>query len=190
MKNFEKYSLILLATLALAACDADVDMNDGVSEALAAAEAKLAAAETKLNDMTAYDQQIAAVRTWIGVWDSADVGKLDAVALSEFTRTAPDLNANSLDELKALILQVHATYPDFNITNDGIAAGPDGAFVQWTVTGSDTARGEAATGNSMNVTGISRYQFSDGKIASELVIFDTGSALTQFESAELPHTAQ
>ena len=167
----------------LGACDVEVAQDDGASEALAAAEAKLA-------QMAAYDAEIAAVKTWIEVWDSAEVDRLDAITLSDFKRTAPDLNANSLDELKAFIMQVHETYPDYSITNDGMAAGPDGAFVQWTVTGSDSGPGEDATGNSMRVTGISRYRFSDGKIASELVIFDTGSALTQLETAELPHIAE
>lgn len=174
---------VFLSAFILAACDAEVKKDDGASQALAAAEAKLA-------QLQAYDAQIAAMKTWREVWDSAEVGKLDAVAHSDYTRTAPDLNANSLDELKAFILQVHETYPDFSITNDGMAAGPDGAFLQWTVTGSDTARGEDATGNSMRVTGISSYRFSDGKVASEVVVFDTGSALTQLETAELPHTAE
>jgi hypothetical protein len=174
--------MVFLSAFMLAACDVEVEKDDGASEALAAAEAKLAQLE-------AYDAQIAAIRIWREVWDSAEVDKLDAIAHSDYTRTAPDLNANSLDELKAFILQVHKTYPDFSITNDGMAAGPDGAFMQWTVTGSDTARGEDATGNSMRVTGISRIRFSDGKIASEIVIFDTGSALTQLDTTELPHTA-
>ena len=174
---------VLLTAFLLAACEAEVAKDSGASEALAAAEAKLA-------KMTAHDAQMAAVATWIEVWDSAEVDKLDAIALSDFKRTAPDQDANNLDELKAFILQVHETYPDFKITNDGIAGGTDGVFVQWTVTGTDTARGEDATGNSMRVTGISRYSFSDDKIASELVIFDTGTVLTQFETTEMPHTAE
>lgn len=173
---------VLLSAFVLTACDVEVAQDDGASEALAAAEAKLA-------EMAAYDAHISAVKTWLEVWDSAEVDKLDAVAQSDFKRTAPDQNANSLDELKAFILQVHETYPDFKITNDGVAGGPDGTFVQWTVTGSDTARGEDATGNAMRVTGISRYQFRDGKIANELVIFDTGAVMTQLETTEMPHTA-
>ncbi|MGB5512375.1 MAG: ester cyclase [Woeseiaceae bacterium] len=194
MNQFHKLSILALAAVMLAACDAKVAKDDGASAAveakLAAAEAKLAALTTAHVTMMAHDAEIAAVKTWIEVWDSAEVDKLDAVALSDFKRTAPDQNANSLAEEKAFILQVHATYPDFKITNDGIAAGPDGTFVQWTVTGSDTARGEASTGNSMRVTGISRYQFVDGKIASELVIFDTGLAMTQLDTDELPHTGE
>jgi hypothetical protein len=197
MRKYQNLSVLVLAAIMLAACDAKVAKDDGASAALAAVETKLAEAETKLAALTtahvttmAHEAEIAAVKTWIEVWDSAEVDKLDAVALSDFKRTAPDQNANSLAEEKALILQVHETYPDFNITNDGIAAGPEGTFVQWTVTGSDTARGEKATGNSLNFTGISRYQFVDGKIASELVIFDTGLAMTQLETDELPHMAE
>lgn len=171
--------MILLPALMLVACD--VEKDDGASEALAAAEAKLA-------QIPNYDAELAAVSTWREVWDSAETDRLDAIAHSDFKRTAPDYNANSLDELKAFIQQVHKTYPDFSITNDGMAAGDDGVFMQWTVTGTDSARGEDATGNSMRVTGISRYQFADGRVVSELVVFDTGSALTQLETAELPHT--
>ena len=182
MKTSLAAVIFFLSAFMLAACDVEVEKDDAASEALAAAEAKLARMQT-------HDAELAAVETWREVWDSAEVDRLDAIALSDFRRTAPDLSVNSLDDLKAFILQVHETYPDFRITNDGMAAGPDGAFLQWTVTGSDTARGEDATGKSMRVTGISRYRFSDGKIASELVIFDTGSALTQLETTELPHTA-
>ena len=175
---------VALSALLLAACDIQVEEDEGLSEALAAAEAQLA--EMK---MASFDAELAAVATWREVWDSAEVDKLDAIAHSDYKRMAPDFNANSLDELKAGILQVHSTYPDFSITNDGMAASDDGVFMQWTVTGSDTARGEEATGNTMRVTGISRLWFKDGKVAKELVIFDTGSALTQLETTDLPHTA-
>lgn len=172
----------LIATLAvalpafmLAACDAKVSTDEGASAALAAAEAKLAS-------MAAYDKQIAAVNTLVEIWDSAEVDKLDAIASSDYKRTASDQNANGLDEMKAFMLQVHSTYPDFHITNDGVAAGPDGVFLQWTVTGV-TPGGDASTG-------ISRYQFKDGKIVSELAIFDTGATLAQMGVDKLPHVTQ
>ena len=174
---------VCASVLALAACEVKTEVDDGASEALAAAEAKLA-------QMASYEAELAAVKTWREVWDSADVDKLDAVAHSDYKRMAPDLNANSLEELKAFILQVHATYPDYSISNDGMAAGEDGVFLQWTVTGSDSGRGEDATGKPFKVTGISRYWFADGKIAKELVIFDTGAVMTQLETDGLPHTSE
>lgn len=192
MRKVKLFGLVAAGAMLLAACSSD----NGASAALAAAESKLAEAETKLASLTtqhaammAHDAEIAAVRTFIEIWNSAEVDKLDAIVHSNYQRTAPDLNASSLDELKAFMLQVHAAYPDYKITNDGMAAGPDGVFVQWTVTGSDTGRGEEATGNSLRVTGISHSQFVEGKIASELVIFDTGAVMTQLETDKMPHAA-
>jgi hypothetical protein len=131
-------------------------------------------------------QMLAAIATWVKAWDTGNTDGLDAITASSFQRKAPDQNADSLDELKAMIAKVHTVYPDFRITNDGAAAGPDGGFVQWTATGTDTGS-EGATGKPINVTGISRYQFVDGKIASELVIFDTGEMLKQLERQDIPH---
>ena len=197
MKNLQKFSLVLAAALVLAACDVEVTTDEATEEALAAAETKLAEAQTKLAALTtqhvaamAHDKQIAAVNTFIEAWASADADKLDSIVASDYKRNAPDGSADSLDELKAFMLQVHEAYPDYAISNDGIVAGPDGVFLQWTVTGTDAGRGEGATGNSMRVTGISRYWFADGKIARELVIFDSGAVLTQLETAEMPHTAE
>lgn len=172
---------VFVSVSMLAACEVEIAPDDGAGTALAAAEAKLA-------QMTTYEAELAAVKTWRDIWDSAEIDKLNAVAHSDYKRTAPDLNANSLDELKAFILQVHAAYPDYSISNDGMAASEDGVFMQWTVTGSDTGRGENATGKPFKATGISRYWFADGKIAKELVIFDTGAVMTQLETDGLPHT--
>ena len=171
-------TMVFLSAVMLVACGPQQD--DGTREALAAAEAKLA-------QIPNYDAELAAVSTLREVWDSAETDRLDAILHGDFKRTAPDVSANSVDELKAFIQQVHTTYPDFSITNDGMAAGENGVFMQWTVTGTDSGPGEDATGNSMRITGISRYQFAEGKIVSELVIFDTGSALTQLDTEALPH---
>ena len=165
----------------LAGCEAELSKDDGLSEALAAAEAKLA-------QMTTYDAEIAAGKAWIEIWDSGAVDRLDAIVHSDYTRTAPDVNANGVDEIRSFMLQVHEAYPDYSITNDGMAAGPDGVFVQWTVTGTDSGRGEESTGKPIRVTGMSRLQFSEGKIARETVIFDTGFAATQLGTTEMPHT--
>ena len=172
-------SVFLLAFM-LAGCEAEVSMDDGTSEALAAAEAKLA-------QLATYDAEIAAGKAWIEIWDSADVDKLDEMVHSDYERTAPDLSLTGVDGIREFMLQVHKAYPDYSITNDGMAAGPDGVFVQWTVTGTDSGRGEESTGKPFRVTGMSRLQFSEGKIASELVIFDTGFTATQLGTDEMPH---
>lgn len=166
---------ITVAVALLAACAPEAKEDPAVEAMRAAAEAT--------------SQVSAALATVITAWDTGATDTLDAIMSPGMQRTAPDKNASSLDEYKALIAEVRSVYPDFRITHDGSAVGADGGFVQWTVTGTDSGA-EDATGNSLKVTGISKYQFEDGKIVSELVVFDTGAVLTQLQREELPHGAQ
>jgi hypothetical protein len=163
---------IAVAAALLTACAPQVKEDPAVGAMRAAAESQ--------------SQMLAAIGTWVEAWDTGKTDGLDAITASSFQRRAPDQNADSLDELKAMIAQVHTVYPDFRITNDGAAAGPNGAFVQWTATGTDSGS-EGATGKPIKVTGISRYQFVDGKIASELVAFDSADMLKQLGRADIPH---
>lgn len=168
-------TVITVAVALLTAC-APENKEDPAVEAMRAAD-------------EARSQMNAALATVITAWDTGNTDTLDAIMSPGLQRTAPDQNANSLDEYKAFIAEVRKVYPDFRITNDGSAVGPDSGFVQWTVTGTDSGV-EGATGNSLNATGISRYQFEDGMIVSELVVFDTGAVLTQLQRDELPRVAE
>lgn len=162
----------IVAVVLLSACAPEAQEDPAVSAMRDAAESQ--------------QQMLEAIAIWIEAWDTGNTDTLDAVAVENFQRTAPDQDADSLEELKAFIAEVHSVYPDFRITNDGSAAGPDGGFVQWTVTGTDNAS-ETSTGNSMKVTGISRYQFVNGKITSERVVFDSGEVLNQLSTEAMPH---
>lgn len=175
MKFPVNVATITVAVALLTACAPETKEDPAVEAMRAAAGAK--------------SQMSAALATVITAWDTGNTDTLDAIMSPGMQRTAPDKNANSLNEYKALIAEVHTVYPDFRITNDGSAVGPDGGFVQWTVTGTDSGA-EDATGNSMKATGITRYQFEDGTIVSELVVFDTGAVLTQLQREELPHGAE
>lgn len=170
--NFSgRIAAVAVALALLAACAPEVKEDPAVSAMRAAAEAE--------------SQMLGAVNTLIEVWDTAEVDRLDAIAVSDYVRRAPDQDADSLDELKAFINEVHSVYPDFNITNDGAAVGPAGVFVKWTVTG--TFMGEGAqpeTGSPVDLSGISLYQFRDGKIVDELVIFDSGALAAQIAASE------
>lgn len=172
MKNSIKLACCAIAVAMLTACAPEAKEDPAVQAMRAAAESQ--------------EQMLGAIATWVEAWDTGNTDSLDAITAPDFKRTAPDQNADGLDELKGLIAQVHTVYPDFRITNDASAAGPDGGFVQWTASGTDSGS-EGATGNSMRVTGISRYQFVDGRIASELVIFDTGELLNQLSREDVPH---
>lgn len=175
MKLLEKVASIAVALALLSACAQETPEDPAVQTMRAAAEA-----ETQMS---------AAIDAVIMAWDTGNTDALDAVMSTDISRTAPDLSANNLDEYKALIAQVHEIYPDFSITNDGSAVGSGGGFVQWTVVGTDSGS-EDATGNKLTTTGITRYEFADGRIVSELVVFDTGAVLRQLEREDLPHVGE
>lgn len=175
MKFSVNVTAIAMVLAVLAACAPEAKEDPAVNAMRAAAESE--------------SQMLTAVSAWLEAWDSGNTDKLGEIALADYKRIAPDQNVDNLDELRVFIGQVHAAYPDYRLTNDGAAAGPDGAFVQWTVTGTDTGS-ENSTGNSLTVTGFSRYTFVDGKIASELVVFDTGSVLAQLATEEMPHMTE
>lgn len=170
MKFFRNVGVVAIALTILAACAPEAKEDPAVSEMRAVAATQSA--------------MLAAVKTLIEVWDSKELDKLDAIAIADYKRTAPDQNAGSLDELKAFITQVHTMYPDFSISHDAAAAGPDGVFVQWTVTATNTGEGAIMppSGNAVELTGISRYQFVDGKIAAELVTFDAAALMAQLQA--------
>lgn len=168
----ERVAGITVALALLSACAQEAPEDPAVEAMRAAAEA-----EAQMN---------AAIDASIMAWDTGNTDALDAVMSSDITRSAPDRSVNSLDEYKTFITQVHKVYPDFSITNDGSAVGSDGGFVQWTAVGTDSGS-DNPTGNKLKTTGITRYEFADGKIVSELVIFDTGAVLSQLKREDLPH---
>lgn len=118
-------------------------------------------------------------------WNTKQYDQLDSVLAADFTRVAPDQNADGPEGMKAFMAQVHAAYPDFAITSNQRAYGPGVAFVQWTVTGTDS--GEGGTGNPVEVSGATMMRFADGKITHEIVFFDTASLMRQVGADAMPH---
>lgn len=171
MKPSRNIVTTALALVALAACSADTP--DGAAQG------------------AAENEMFTAMNTLVEVHNTQEVDKLDAVMAANFIRRAPDQNANSRAAYKKFIGQIHAAYPDINITIDGMAVGPGGGFIKWTVTATNTGEGAASpTGNAIKITGISNYQFMDGKLVSEYVAFDTAALLSQLEASEIPHVAE
>lgn len=185
MKISLNIATIMLAALFIGACTPESREDPGAAamDSTAMDSAAMdAAAEAEV-------QMQATIDTVIQAWDTGNTDLLDAVAAPDLERTAPDRNTTNLAEYKNLIAEAHRAYPDFSITSDAAAVGPEGGFVQWTVTGTDSG-GDGATGNSMKATGITRYEIENGKIARELVVFDTGAVLNQLQREDMPHVAQ
>ncbi|MEZ5278003.1 MAG: ester cyclase [Opitutaceae bacterium] len=117
----------------------------------------------------------AAVSTFIGVWNSKDYSKLDAIIAPDFKRDAPgDLtDASDLAGLKEVMQALHTAYPDFAITMDKLDCYNGGGVIRWTVTGTNTGPGdEPPTGKAVKISGMTTVAMVDGKIAEEYVQFD------------------
>lgn len=184
MSKLATLSAIAAVLTAVCACAPESPDSSGMADTRAVGDSSGSApSQESLNE-----SQMAALRTVAEVWDSGDVAMLDGTMAAGVTRTAPDQGANSLAEYKAFLQQVHTAYPDFRLAADAVAAGPEGGFLMWTVTGTNTGEGpQPPTGNSIELTGISYYQFEDGKITSERVVFDSQALLSQLEADEMTH---
>jgi hypothetical protein len=124
----------------------------------------------------------------IAVYNTRDYSQIDAILTADFQRTAPDRNAAGLAGMQAVIDEIHTVYADFRLTVNERAFAQDLAFVRWTVTGTYT--GDAgATATPISFTGITMYQFRDGRIAHEFVYFDSAAAATELGVARVPHAS-
>jgi steroid delta-isomerase-like uncharacterized protein len=129
-----------------------------------------------------YDPAIDAI---FDAWNSKQYDQLDGVLAADFTRIAPDQNADGPEGLKAFMAQTHATYPDFALTSNQRAYAPGVAFVEWTATGTDS--GEGGSGNPIEVSGATMLRFADGKITREIAYFDTATLMRQVGADTMPH---
>jgi ketosteroid isomerase-like protein len=118
-------------------------------------------------------------------WNTKNYSTLDGALAANFTRVAPDQNAEGLEGAKAFMAQAHAAYPDFAITSNERAYAPGVAFVEWTATGTDS--GEGGSGKPIEVSGATMYRFADGMITHEIVYWDTATLMRQVGAEVVPH---
>jgi len=124
----------------------------------------------------------------IAVWNTQNYAVLDSIMPADFRRTAPNGNASGPAEMKDFMKQLHTAYPDFHIVLDEGAYTANLAFIEWTVTGTNT--GDAATkatGKPIKISGATILKFRDGKITEEIVYFDTATLQAQLGVPVVPH---
>ena len=151
--------------------------------AAVACQAPAPADEEEAPDYTAEYEPV--FNTFIEVLNTKDYAKLEGVFAPNFRRVAPDQNANGPQEMAEFIRQIHAAYPDFQITV-GESVFADGlSFNQWTATGTTTL--EDGTERAIEVPGVTMVRYADGMITEEWVYFDTAAMMEQLGMAVIPH---
>ena len=123
--------------------------------------------------------------TYIEVWNNRNYEKIEGVFVEDFVRDAPDQSVESLDALIEFMRQVHATYPDFQITLGESAYAKDLSFNEWTATG--TLTDDEGNATPFRTEGITMMRYRDGKISHEIVKFDTAAMVEALGVDEVPH---
>lgn len=101
---------------------------------------------------------------------------------------APDQSADGLAAMKEFMAQVHTAYPDFHIVVNESLYGDNLAFLNWTVTGTNTGEGSVPpTGKTVNISGITMLRFAGGMITEEIAHYDTATMMAQLGLSAVPH---
>jgi len=179
MKHLAGALLLVTVVTALSACK---------PPAPAAPAAPAATAATAAPDYAAVLGPV--VDKLISAYNTRDYSQIDSVLAADFQRTAPDKNLAGPAEMQALIDEFHRIYGDFRLTPSDRAFTKDLGFVHWAVTGNYIGdAGAAAAARPVRVTGITMYQFRDGKIVREVVYFDSAVLDAQIAPQQMPHAA-
>ena len=99
-------------------------------------------------------------------YNTGDVDAIDRIYAADFVQYEPSGTKN-LAEFKQSARGLFSAFPDLVLTIDDLVAEGNKVTKRWTARG--THKGEylgiPASGNSLNVTGISVYRVADGKFA-------------------------
>ena len=116
------------------------------------------------------------------VWNNKDLKNVDQYFSDEFTRNVNNIeDATNLIELTAIFNIYFTAFPDLHFTIEQITQIDNQLFMKWSMTGTNTGifGDSPATGNKVEINGISRLDFNkQSKIVHES-IFYTELALLQ-----------
>jgi steroid delta-isomerase-like uncharacterized protein len=115
------------------------------------------------------------------VVNCGDTSALDEIVHPDYVFRSPGEELRGREGLTALLSGYREAFPDLRIEIDGLLVADDATVLEFTLTG--THRGEllgiSATGRRVNVNGMVRSRFRDGRIAEEWEILDQLSLLEQ-----------
>ena len=116
---------------------------------------------------------------------AGDGSKIDTFSES-FTFVTPTVEIRGPEELLSWQEEFEAAFPDGDLSVDEIVIGESVAFWEWTLTGTHEGPWQdiPATGNRIELHGISKTVIDDGKIQENQAYFDTASLDAQFEGMD------
>ena len=115
------------------------------------------------------------VRWSFEVINTRDVTTLRGFWTQDTVDHFPDRTCRGADEITAYFEEVFAALPDFRIEVRGLAEQGEDVFAQWHLTGTHTGadfQGIEATGRSLAIDGMDHFVIRDGKVVSNLIVYD------------------
>jgi steroid delta-isomerase-like uncharacterized protein len=115
------------------------------------------------------------VHKYVDIWNTGDFSTVDQILAADVVRHGPaaSFSARGRDDLKAMVTQVRADYPDLRVMVNNLEDRGDHVALSWSVeaTYGGTAFPEAV-GRKMKTTGTSLYRLAGGKIVAESASWD------------------
>jgi steroid delta-isomerase-like uncharacterized protein len=137
---------------------------------------------------TPAENKLLARRYFEQILNDGNFSVADTLLASDFIFRNPPIVAQGVNEFKTVIDSVRRAFPDLHFTiHDEIAEG-DKVVIRWTVTGTQRGDflGHAASGKTIDVTGINIFRMEGGRIQEIWVNMDRLGEAEQLGWIESP----
>lgn len=123
-------------------------------------------------------------RRFMQAWNAGHLQVVDELAADDLTVSYTHFPEplQGPEPFKEMLSQTHRYFPDLTITIDEVVADGDQAVVHWRYRGTfeqGEMFGVEASGQSVEVAGMTRYHIADGKIQREQGIVDNFGLMMQ-----------
>jgi steroid delta-isomerase-like uncharacterized protein len=121
----------------------------------------------------------------VGAWNSHQVDKLLSYVTDDIVYEDVPMAkvARGRAEMKALVTEMFATFPDFKLETKSLLASGDRAAAEWVMTGTFLGEIKSAglkpTGKSFSVRGVSMFELNGEKVRRETDYYDGVTFLRQ-----------
>lgn len=137
-----------------------------------------------------YRKNISAI---LEAWNTGKLDTLDEFVSREAVRHGPvttNSSVNSIEELKSLITDFRASFPDLKIVLDEEIYIEGRSVIRWTFSGTNTGPGRfGPTGKTVRISGASIAHYADEQMIEEYVLYDTADFYTQLGLMEMSQAA-
>jgi steroid delta-isomerase-like uncharacterized protein len=111
---------------------------------------------------------------WDAIWNRGEPGAVDELMAPGYVREAANLAPQDREQLKATVVAVRTSFPDFRIDIDQILAEGSTVATRWTCSGTHTQAfgGVPPTRQHVVLRGVTISTFEGGRVVSDWLTWD------------------